>query len=96
MSEKSLQNKIMKLCKEKEVLCEKLESRSSRGWPDLFLLYEGRCVFLEIKNPNGRGRISPVQLRKHEDLILHGGWVFVVSEMVIVDTIIRSLIAGKR
>ena len=78
-TEKDLQNYIMKECKKHNILCHKMESRTSRGWPDLLLIYKGRVVFVEVKSPAGTGRLSELQLSTMNDIFDHGGDALIVD-----------------
>lgn len=89
--EKKLQNYIMRACRRVDVLCHKLESRSSRGWPDLVLIGGGVVVFVEVKNPNGRGRLSRHQLRVMADIRAHGGLCAVVDSEKSVDELLGGI-----
>jgi Holliday junction resolvase len=35
------------------------------GCPDLLVAWSGKCVLLEIKDPEGRDRIEPIQAQWH-------------------------------
>lgn len=62
MLEKDLQSKIVHLCRKHAILAVKVDSTSSRGWPDLTLVLPcGTVLFVELKTP--RGRLS--ELQKH-------------------------------
>lgn len=91
ISEKDLQQYVMQRCKMRGILCDKLESRSRRGWPDLLLMYKGLIVFAEIKRP-GSGRLSLLQQRCHDDIKDHGGAVVTISSQFAADSVIEGLI----
>ena len=62
MLEKNLQQKIVQICKRHNILAVKVDSTSTRGWPDLTLLLPcGTVLFIELKTE--RGRLS--ELQKH-------------------------------
>lgn len=90
-TEKDLQNYIMKECKKHNILCHKLESRTSRGWPDLVLMWGGQVVFVEIKSPSGTGKLSPKQVTTIRSLREHGGIVWVVDSVNSADSLLISL-----
>lgn len=77
-SEKQLHNFIKREAKARGVLCDKLESRSRRGWPDIILAYADRCVFCELKAPTG-GVLGVLQARCIRDMQDHGLDVMVVG-----------------
>lgn len=60
------------------VLPYKFKSPAKRGVPDQLWLYKGRAVFIEFKNPNGKGVLSALQ-RKEIDLLLDQGFVVAVA-----------------
>jgi hypothetical protein len=49
-----------------------VERISKPNWPDLLCAKAGRLVLCEIKNPDGRDRISAGQLELHRLLLLYG------------------------
>lgn len=62
MLEKTLQQKVVKLCRKLGILAVKVDSTSTRGWPDLTLLLPcGTVLFVELKTETGR--LS--ELQKH-------------------------------
>lgn len=63
MSEKLLQQKLQKFCKQNTLLVYKFASPSHRGVPDLLVFGRGRVALIEVKNPNGNGRLSALQER---------------------------------
>ena len=56
-----------------------MESPSQAGWPDLILMRDGIVAFWEVKNPNGKGRLSKLQLHTINEIKAHGGHVNVIS-----------------
>ena len=90
--EKDLHRHVMRQCKRAGVFCQKTESRSARGFPDLILAGGGRVVFIELKSPSGTGRLSPLQLRRHREMIAAGLDVRVVDDPGVADDIIESLV----
>ena len=93
-NEKGLQNWIIGQCRESGILCEKIESKSARGWPDLVLMYGGRVVWIEVKSPTGKGRLSDAQMRCHAKMWDVGGWVYTVGTVELATAIIRNLMNG--
>ena len=66
MTEKNLQKKIVKYAKDRGVLAYKFSSPARRGVPDLILVGKrGQVVFMELKNPNEKGRLSELQKYTH-------------------------------
>jgi len=64
--EANLQTRISTCCKKLAILCFKLDAAGQRGFPDLLLLKDSKIVFIELKNPNGHGRLSAPQTRMIE------------------------------
>lgn len=61
MAEKQLQNKIKLYAKQKNMLCFKVAAQAQRGLPDLCIVSEGVVGFVEVKHPDGTGRLSALQ-----------------------------------
>ena len=91
-TEKQLQDYIMKECKKRNILCHKLESRTSCGWPDLILMYNGESLFIDVKSPSGTGNLSALQVWTIADIQAHCGWVEAVDSKVVADTLIEELL----
>ena len=79
--ESKLQAKISGICKSAGILCFKLNADAQRGFPDLLLLHGGVIVFLELKNPNGRGRLSAPQIRMVGKFKEQGANIYVVENL---------------
>lgn len=81
-TEKTLQAKIVKTLKnEYGCLVYKFSSPSHRGVPDLVVIRQGVVTFLEVKHPNGKGRLSKLQEVTIDDINQHGGRVAVVHTL---------------
>lgn len=62
MSERALERYLVLESKRRGWLCYKWVSPAQRGVPDRILVAPGgRVTFVELKNPNGTGRLSPLQ-----------------------------------
>ena len=91
-SEKTLQAFVKKECKAAGVLCYKFSSPSHRGVPDLILIgKQGRVIFVELKSPTGKGRLSPLQEHTIREIRNQKGTVYVASSKETVSTIIGLL-----
>ncbi len=78
--ERTLQQFIIKECKKHDTLCYKFSSPGRVGMPDLICVPLDRPVyFIEVKNPNGRGRISKVQVLVNKRINAQGTKAYVVS-----------------
>ena len=61
-SEKDLENACCMIARAKGLAAVKLEKNGHKGIPDRIIIGEGgKTVFVEFKNPNGTGVISPEQ-----------------------------------
>ena len=80
-SEKALQNYIVQMCKEYDILCYKFASPSKRGVPDLLLFNRyGIGGFIEVKNPLGTGRLSPLQKHELDILTAQRVYTYVIKD----------------
>ena len=91
-SEKTLQAFIKKECKAAGILCYKFASPAHRGVPDLILVGPtGRVIFVEVKSPTGRGKLSPLQEHTIKQLRENNATVYVTNDKRAVTTIIKLL-----
>lgn len=67
-----------------------------KGIPDRLVIYKGTSIFLEIKNPNKKGRVSAVQRYRINELIKNGARVLVVEDMQQVKDIIKELVENNK
>lgn len=80
MLEKNLQQKMMQLCKRHAILAVKVDSSSSRGWPDLtMLLPDGTVLFVEVKTPTGR--LSELQKHMLGKIKQNNGKAYVINSI---------------
>jgi len=77
--EANLQTKIMTDCKTAGILAYKTEAVGQRGFPDVLLLKAAVIVFLELKNPNGKGSLEPHQKRIRKKFIEQGANIYVIN-----------------
>jgi hypothetical protein len=63
MSEAQLQKKCGVYARRNRVLVRKIHAEQRKGWPDLILVFpiSGETVYVEMKNPNGKGTLAEVQ-----------------------------------
>ena len=79
-TEKDLQGFLLKKARAAGMLAYKVESIGQRGFPDCVLIsQDGRVVFVEVKHPNGRGRLSIHQLEIIEKLEQYGANIYVID-----------------
>lgn len=77
MLEKNLQQKILQFCKKEGILAVKVDSTSSRGWPDLtVLLPSGAVLFVELKTETGK--LSKLQAHTIERIKRNKGKAYVI------------------
>jgi hypothetical protein len=90
--EKRLQQFIANTCKVYDTLCYKFESPGRAGVPDLICIPpHGRPVyFVEVKNPNGKGRVSLLQAKCHQRIQQQGTAVYVIDSQADAEKIIRE------
>jgi hypothetical protein len=79
MTERALQNKCIRKAKALGWLAYKFASPANRGVPDVIFIYDGRVVFIEFKNPDGKGRLSALQKHTINLMRNNGAQVFVVD-----------------
>lgn len=72
--EKELEAWFVSECKRRDVLCYKLISPGTRGFPDRVVIANGHCAFIELKRPKG-GRYSALQDHLHKELKQHGACI---------------------
>lgn len=62
MNEKQLEQECCSYARQNGLAAVKLEQTGNKGIPDVAIIGKGgTCLFVEFKNPNGRGVISAEQ-----------------------------------
>lgn len=61
MSEQSIQNKMIKKLESKGAYVVKVISASKKGVPDIIACYKGKFLGIEVKRPETRNNVSPLQ-----------------------------------
>ena len=90
MSEKSIEQKLVKAMKAAGGLCPKFVSPGMAGMPDRLVLLPGsRLAFVEVKAPSKKPR--PLQLHRHEQLRKLGFRVYMLNSIEEVGKIINEL-----
>lgn len=92
MTESILQQEIIKQAKKRGILALKVEAVGRRGLPDLLLIYNGKTVHVEVKHPNGRGRLSALQVHMIALLKDHGAQVHVVDSLEDAVVLLESML----
>tara|TARA_R110000803_G_scaffold133_3_gene562 strand:+ start:1264 stop:1548 length:285 start_codon:yes stop_codon:yes gene_type:complete len=80
MSESRLQTKCLKEARRLGVWARNITTPAYSGMADCMFLYDGRVLFVEFKNPNKKGRLSPLQVVDHERLRAVGHYVLVIDD----------------
>ena len=96
-NEAALQQVLKRKLKERNILCYKFEAPGETGVPDLVVIdpdAKPPVYFIEVKHPNGRGRLSPKQEHEIERIKRHGGTVFVIHTLDQLEAVIRGTRAG--
>ena len=89
MREKTVENALVRQCKRIGALCIKLVPDYMAGLPDRMILFNGRCVFVELKAPGKTSR--PIQRHVQEMIMAQGFDVFELDSVERVDAFMRSL-----
>lgn len=82
--ESKLQRICRRIAKSYGVIARKVNTDMESGWPDLELMFpvNGETVFVEMKNPNEKGVLSPLQIRVHERIRKQGASVYVCETVL--------------
>lgn len=67
IDERDVERYLIKECEKRGWLCWKFVSPGRRGVPDRIVIRHGGVAFVEVKRKGGR--ISPLQIRRIEELI---------------------------
>ncbi len=79
-SESLIQKNIVAYCKKSGIICKKVDSTSSVGWPDLTIVLPGGTVlFVELKTETGK--LSKLQERTIHQLKEQGANVYVIRSL---------------
>ena len=65
-----------------DILVRKVHVEGRKGWPDLELIFPitGETVRVEMKNPNGRGRLEKLQKAEHKKIRKRNAVVYVCQD----------------
>jgi hypothetical protein len=92
MTERLLQQQVLTAAKKRGIFAVKTEAVGRRGFPDVTLIAGGRVVFVELKHPNGRGKLSALQSMMIEDMRAHGAEVHVMDSLSDCLTLLDSML----
>lgn len=93
-TEKSLQDFILREFKKLGCSGDKVESKSRRGFPDLFIRTRKNSLLIEVKSPTGKGSLSKHQVNIIEELRALGQQVFVVESKEEVEMLLGMVKRG--
>ena len=81
MNEKTLENKIKEHLKKNGHFHFKFfaNALTKTGVPDIIACINGRFVGIEVKNPNGKGVVSPLQKLTCDEINKQGGKAIIVD-----------------
>jgi len=91
-SEKSLQDYLIRKANFNGLYARKMQAVGHTGFPDVMLAVYGNPVFIELKSPTGRGRLSQKQKREIERMTKAGLTVLVLNSKEQVDDLIIKII----
>lgn len=94
-SEKALQGRLKRHLERVGCLCYKFAAINRRGVPDLLVIPpSGKTFYIEVKNPNGKGRLTKLQDHQIGLIRERGADVFVVDDIVLADKIVSFVTRG--
>ena len=88
IDERDVERYLIKECEKRGWLCWKFVSPGRRGVPDRIVIRPGAVAFVEVKRKGGR--VSPLQIRRIEELTRRGVAARVVKTKGEIDEMIRE------
>lgn len=88
IDERDVERYLIKECEKRGWLCWKFVSPGRRGVPDRIVIRHGGVAFVEVKRKGGR--VSPLQLRRIDELTRRGVAARVVKTKGDIDEMIRE------
>lgn len=88
IDERDVERYLIKECEKRGWLCWKFVSPGRRGVPDRIVIRPGAVAFVEVKRKGGR--VSPLQLRRIDELTRRGVAARVVKTKGDIDEMIRE------
>lgn len=88
IDERDVERYLIKECEKRGWLCWKFVSPGRRGVPDRVVIRHGGVAFVEVKRKGGR--VSPLQLRRIDELARRGVPARVVETKGEIDEMIRE------
>lgn len=90
MTEGSLQRYFKRQAKLAGILWRKIKFEGQRGCPDVLIAKGGKVVLVELKNPNGKGKLSEIQKRQIKKLTDAGIEALIIDTQKEVDDVIKK------
>lgn len=91
MTEKELEQKLVKVVKDNGGVCLKFTSPGTAGVPDRLILFQNaKAGFVEVKKP-GKGKLSALQRHWLKRLMGYGFPVFVLDDPEEIQEIVRKI-----
>lgn len=92
MGESKLQKKCCDYARNWGVLARKVHVERRKGWPDLLLIfpYTGETVYVEMKNPNGKGKIAELQRTEHQKIVNQGASAYFCENFNIFRALVQT------
>lgn len=81
MSEQKIQASIIKYLESKGAYVVKVVTASKKGVPDIIACYKGQFVGIEVKRPETKTNVSPLQSYNLKKIEEAGGLSFVAWEL---------------
>jgi len=81
MNERDLQKKCLDYARDQGCFARKVETPAHNGFPDCIFHYKGKTLYVEFKNPNGKGKVSPLQQKDHARLADAGMTVLIIDDL---------------
>jgi hypothetical protein len=91
MAEGHLQKYFKRQATKHKVFWRKIAFEGQRGCPDILLLNNGRAMFVELKHPDGTGKLSELQKYQIAEMRAAGAVVHVINSKDEVDEIIKEI-----
>ena len=94
-NERELQAKCLKHARAQGVFARKVETPAFNGFPDCIFFYQGRCMLIEFKHPNGKGRLAPIQVKDHGRLLEVEVIVWIVDSFDFFTAVLEDFMNGE-
>jgi len=88
MLEKTIQSQILNRLKNSGWFAFKTIISNKAGMPDIYCVRQGRHVWIEVKQANGR--TSPIQDHIHNELKQQGAEVYIIKSLEELDNVLND------